>query len=116
MRARAGTSAGRTRMSEPRANPASGSTQSFGYGECLAHRVPDGSRILALGQCPLDRALAKFREHVVLGKALRIGLTELRVHPVPKVGHKHTQRSCRSAKVCGIGSPGHVADVAGITA
>src|SRR5262249_44016301 len=48
--------------------------------------------VYAVRQGALDRAPAELAEHEVLGHALRVGVTELRVHPIPEFRQPHAPR------------------------
>jgi hypothetical protein len=82
----------RRRQREPqsRATPSrENSAQPFWNRERFAHRTPDDLRVFAVGQCLRDCAPAKVREHVVLGHAVGVPRTELRVHPLPEHSQPH---------------------------
>ncbi len=60
--------------------------------EGVADGSPHDLGVHAVRQGALDRAPAELIEHEVLGHALRVGITELRVHPVPEFRQPHAPR------------------------
>src|SRR6478609_8989398 len=68
------------------------SAQVLRHLEGVADGPPDHLGVYAVRQGTLDRAPAELIEHEVLGHALRVDITELRVHPIPEFRQPHAPR------------------------
>src|ERR1700730_2915118 len=72
--------------------PAQALAQVLRHLEGVADGPPHDLGVDAVRQGTLDRAPAELVEHEVLGHALRVGITELRVHPIPEFRQPHAPR------------------------
>src|SRR5690348_11728601 len=72
--------------------PAAASAQVLRHLEGVADGPPHHLGVYAVRQGALDRAPAKLVEHEVLSHALRVDVTELRVHPIPEFRQPHAPR------------------------
>ena len=61
-----------------------------------AHRVPYFSHVLAVGESAFDGPAAQVSQHEVFGHAVRVGLAELRIHPLPELREPHLARLQRA--------------------
>src|SRR6266487_987930 len=73
-------------------NRADGSAQVLRHLEGVADGPPHGLGVHAVREGALDGAPAELIEHEVLGHALRVDITELRVHPRPEFRQPHAPR------------------------
>ena len=75
-----------------RYRPAAASAQVLRHLEGVADGPPHYLGVYAVRQGALDRTPAELVEHEVLGHALRVDVTELRVHPIPEFRQPHAPR------------------------
>src|SRR5580693_5079864 len=70
-------------------NSAAGSAQRRRDIELFGDRPPDLLGVLPVGQRLLHRPPAQLGQDMVLGDAARVGVAELRPHPLPELAEPH---------------------------